>query len=298
MNLGIIGLGKIGQLHARIFHSLGVNVTSVISSDIVNANKSSEFLFKKYNFKPQAYDSIESFLNSNIQAVSICSPFLLHYNHIVSCLNKNYFVFVEKPFFWELSNKRNLFNKLEHIKMHKNRKIMVNYNNSKIISGISALPKKNDINYFGFEFSTNGNHNYDYILIDLLPHALSVLTEVLGLNIVSNLNKKVKKNSSILKFNYGKTKVKFLFSQSQDIKKKMIIKVNKNIYKRVQEGMGATYRLYIFDENNNKKYLLEDTMVSSIKKFINFYKNFDLDKKDYFFEAENNFLLMNELINS
>ena len=84
MNLGIIGLGKIGQLHARIFHSLGINVKSVISSDIVNANKSSEILLKKYNFKPQAYDSIESFLNSNIQAVSICSPFSLHYNHIVS----------------------------------------------------------------------------------------------------------------------------------------------------------------------------------------------------------------------
>ena len=298
MNLGIIGLGKIGQSHARIFNSLGINVKSVISSQLKNAQNSSKDLSNKYNFQPDSYDSIKNFLNSNIHAVSICSPFTLHYDHIISCLNKNMFIFIEKPFFWEMVNKEVLLQKLEIIKNHQNRKIMLNLNNSKIISKIDSLPKRNEINDFKFKFHTNGNNKYEHILIDLLPHALSILTELVGLDIINNLKKNVKENTVSIDFKYGKTLVNFHFSQSSNIEKKMIIKVNKNMYKRVQEGFGETYKLYMLDETNNQKYLIEDTLKSSIKKFINFYRNFNSNKQDFFNEAEINFNLMNQIINS
>ena len=78
----------------------------------------------------------------------------------------------------------------------------------------------------------------------------------------------------------------------------MIIKVNKNLYKRVQEGFGETYKLSMLDIANNKKYYLEDTLKYSIKKFINLYNSFSINNYDYFEEAEVNFNLMNDIINN
>lgn len=81
--IGVIGFGKMGQLHAMAYEKLGHIVTIFDSHPI---EKSKHFYISDFN----------EFL-ANIDIISICSPTHLHFEHIKICIESGKKILVEKP---------------------------------------------------------------------------------------------------------------------------------------------------------------------------------------------------------
>lgn len=93
VKIAVLGLGYMGQSHARIFSSLGeVNLVAVCDKDTKIADK----LSRQYKIK--AYNNFGRLLESeSLDAVSICLPTTLHFKAAQSAAKKGIAIFIEKP---------------------------------------------------------------------------------------------------------------------------------------------------------------------------------------------------------
>lgn len=91
INVGVIGVGHLGQHHAKHFSTLpNVNFTGVYDIDTTRAGE----IAKKYN--TTAYSNIEELL-ANCDALSIVTPTPLHAEIAELCIKSGKHVFLEKP---------------------------------------------------------------------------------------------------------------------------------------------------------------------------------------------------------
>lgn len=92
MNIGIIGLGRMGKNHLRVLTSLrsSINDISIYDSNINTMIEMSKIYDVKY------YKDIEGFLDS-VNAVIICTPTTTHYNLAKKCIDKDKDILLEKP---------------------------------------------------------------------------------------------------------------------------------------------------------------------------------------------------------
>lgn len=91
LNIGVIGVGYLGQHHARIFSSIdGVRLVAVVDSD---GNRAKE-IANKYGCK--AYTDYKDILKS-VDAVSIAAPTSAHYEVAMQCIKTGKHVLIEKP---------------------------------------------------------------------------------------------------------------------------------------------------------------------------------------------------------
>lgn len=93
VNFGIIGLGTIGKMHAKVLSNIdGACLRGVAD---INASAVSE-IGKLYNCK--GYSDFEEMLeDDNINAVSVCLPSGMHNEAVIKAANANKHVIVEKP---------------------------------------------------------------------------------------------------------------------------------------------------------------------------------------------------------
>ena len=93
LNVAVIGLGYMGQNHARVFSSMaGVNLVAVVDIDEQKVGK----LIRQY--KIAGYTDYQKLLvKEKLAAVSICVPTSLHYEIASLVIKKRIPVFVEKP---------------------------------------------------------------------------------------------------------------------------------------------------------------------------------------------------------
>lgn len=95
INLGIIGMGRMGITHFSIINShpqVSIIAVSDFSGMILN-------LMKKYIPELSIYKDYEKMLESeNIDAVLVCTPPNFHFQIIGKCAGKGIHVFAEKPF--------------------------------------------------------------------------------------------------------------------------------------------------------------------------------------------------------
>lgn len=93
IKVAVLGLGYMGQSHARIFSSLGdVNLVAICDKDIEKANK----LSRQYKIK--AYKNFEKLLKvESLDAVSICLPTTLHFKAAAFAARRGIALFIEKP---------------------------------------------------------------------------------------------------------------------------------------------------------------------------------------------------------
>jgi len=102
MKIGVIGVGHLGQHHARIFSELddseliGVYDTDSLRADIIS---------QKYNCK--ACKSLSKLLQE-VDAVSIATPTTTHFNYCKESLNTGKHIFVEKPICSNLEDAKEL----------------------------------------------------------------------------------------------------------------------------------------------------------------------------------------------
>jgi len=298
LNIAIIGIGGIGKVHARIFHSLGANVVAILGSTKESAERAVKQLASDYDLSAEPFWNLQDLLHLPLDGVSICTPPQLHHEHILASFDKNLAVFCEKPLFWLDESYTQMKYKLSQLNTHKNRKLFLNISNQIFITRIlDRLPKPEYARMFYFQFNTHGSNKGRDILIDLLPHGLSLLQCYFGNMDISNSKFSLNSDRAIAEFYYGKCKVKFDFQQNTNIQKKFLFKVNESEYRRVQEGSGAEYKVCVLDKTNNDKFELEDPFITYISNFIEYCKNQDKGKKDNYEEAEINLALMNSLLN-
>ncbi len=92
MNIGIIGLGRMGKNHLRVLNSLksSINDISIYDTDINTMIEMSKIYGVKY------YKDLEIFLDS-VNAVIICAPTTTHYELAKKCIEKDKDILLEKP---------------------------------------------------------------------------------------------------------------------------------------------------------------------------------------------------------
>lgn len=99
MKIAIFGVGGIGKFHAREFSSAGCEVVAILGSSEKDSEETADMLKKKFGISARSYYDIQNLLeNEELDAVSICTPPNLHYDHVFACLKKGLNVLCEKPF--------------------------------------------------------------------------------------------------------------------------------------------------------------------------------------------------------
>ncbi len=93
MNIGLIGSGMMGKVHAAVYKSMeNIKIVSLLDS---NAGKA-ENLCTEYNLK-YYYDSDLFFKDESVDIVDICIPTFLHEEMIIRALESGKHVLCEKP---------------------------------------------------------------------------------------------------------------------------------------------------------------------------------------------------------
>ena len=121
MNVGIIGLGRIGKVHIEALKSLK-NTTIKSISDIDET--ACKVVAAKYNIPDYSTDFKELINNGNIDAIWVCSPSNLHYRHVYEALKNNKYVFCEKPLETEIDKIKSLITDFPDI----HKRLMVGFN--------------------------------------------------------------------------------------------------------------------------------------------------------------------------
>lgn len=103
MNVGLVGCGNIGSLHASILSDMHSDVNndtlikSVAFTDF-DISKATDFSKKYMGGMAHSYSSLEEMLdNEDLQVVHICTPHYLHVPMAKMCLDRNINVLMEKP---------------------------------------------------------------------------------------------------------------------------------------------------------------------------------------------------------
>ncbi|MFP8956773.1 Gfo/Idh/MocA family oxidoreductase [Natrialbaceae archaeon A-CW3] len=90
IDVGVIGVGTMGQHHARVYDSLPTaNLVGVYDLDVEHAREVAD----RYNATATDLRS----LLEQVDAVSVAVPTPYHYNTVTSCLDANVAALVEKP---------------------------------------------------------------------------------------------------------------------------------------------------------------------------------------------------------
>ena len=235
---------------------------------------------------------------SQPNAVSICTPNELHYEQIIKLLDDNIPVFCEKPMFWQSSDNYKVFlNKLKVIRNHPNRAVFVNNSSAYYIREIQHqlnLPQK--INSFNFTFITNGSNTFSEIAVDLLPHGLAMLIELMGTHEITEYKCECLKKTYICSFYYSGCKVNFSFKEDAKYQKEFEFSINSERYIRVQNQGLSNYKVKLQCIRQNKEIKIEDPFEVYASKFVDFCLGRSNHLKDDFNSASHNLTLMAEIL--
>lgn len=121
IGVGVIGLGIMGQLHARIYQEMqDTQLVGVMDSDVAKCKTVANELGTK------AFCTLDEMLSDpSIKAISVATPDHVHYQIVMACLQAQKHVLVEKPLATNLEEARKM------VEMAKKTGciLMVNYNN-------------------------------------------------------------------------------------------------------------------------------------------------------------------------
>lgn len=300
LRVAILGARGIGFFHARIFNELGHQVCGLLGSSNETADKAANKLYEAYGLNAAPFSNLDNLLNEiNPDILSICTPPEFHLEQLIKVLDFEKSVFCEKPIFWHSGIKyREVINGIKRLEEYPQLILHVNTSNASFIESIEdRIPSINQIKSFTFEFNTNGVHTGIEIAADLLPHGISMLLELFGLEKISSIRDEVSKNSYNCKFYYGDCLVEFKFLVGAEIRKKLLFSINKHQFLRVQEKIGLTqFKVALKDLESGEIIKVEDPFKIYIKKFLKYYHAKDDINQKVTKTALNNIRLMADII--
>ncbi len=294
IRIAIIGGGRIGINHARIFNNLNTEIASIVCQTKYSASKVKSSLKTNFGIHTEAFSNLDEALKNSIDAVSICTPPQFHFDQIISAFDLKLPVFCEKPLFWDNPfSLRKTSKKLKLLENHSFRNIYVNTSNVELLKSIGKdLPPIDQVKSFTFSFYTRGVHTFENIAVDLLPHGLSLIIDYFGDKTISNFKWELSRRKFSCNFNYGNILVKFKFHEKHNAEKLFSLKINNLFFKRFQKGEGDSYCVFMKNINEGSIFPCEDPFVTYIKKFIANCQIRNKNSIDEFTDASLNLKLM------
>ena len=174
-NIAVVGCGRWGENLARNFHELGA-----LNAVCDTSYKRRELMVKKYP-DVRDYGSVESLLDSDVNAVAVATPASNHYKTAKQALLKGKDVFVEKPLAMNCSEGKELVELAEE----QNRVLMVGHILSyhPAINELKRLINKGRLGKINYIYSNRLNlgrvRTEEDVSLSFAPHDISAILELL-----------------------------------------------------------------------------------------------------------------------
>jgi predicted dehydrogenase len=250
-------------VHARVLGELGATVTAILGSTEASAAATATLLSTSLGIHPRPFASLPSLLAEPLDAVAVCTPVAMHFEHIRHTLDHGLPVFCEKPLLWGPA----AADQLTILERHPRRRLFVNTSNVVLLKAVrSRIPEY--VRQFSFRFHTQGVYRHREIAIDLMPHGISLLVRLLGEAAIANFEEVSSETTYTCRFDYGACRVDFDFKQGPDVRKQLAFTVNDRPFQRVQEGEGLTYRVSMEDILEGERIAVEDPFKVYLREFI------------------------------
>lgn len=102
LRAAVIGVRGIGKFHAQWYAIHGCDVVAFAGSSPESTAEAEAVLQRNFGFSGQRYWDVDRLLDeSRPDLVSVCTPAVLHYEHVRACLEHDVHVLCEKPFVWQ-----------------------------------------------------------------------------------------------------------------------------------------------------------------------------------------------------
>jgi hypothetical protein len=277
-SIGIVGPSKtkdgIGEFVIKYFHLNQAKVCGIVSSNYINAVKSSKHLERKLGIVAKPYKNIVALLeNEKPRAIAICSPAVYHKKDLLVCAECGIHVFCEKPLIWDNEELLPTVRKIaenfctQNLLLYQNTQWFYSWFNFEKLFGEETLLNAKKI---VIELAVS---NFDpfFILRESAPHANSILLAISGSDIYEDFSIETDYESEVLKVSF-KTKnknssslvVTYVFTKCEQQPRGMAISVDGLKIERVIDMNG--YKIYLLFRN--KMTLIDDPLNTSIKLFI------------------------------
>jgi len=210
MRTAIVGAGKrrngIGQYIGKYFQKNGASVISVIGTTKETAQKAASVL-TQYEIDATYYTDFDRMLKKEQpDTVVIASPALSHHEYLLKCVEQGVHVFCEKPFIWKNKNNIDINSLLENIFEKAESKNLTIAMNSQwpfslpFYEALCGPVVKQTAGTFFIRLSpmVSGKE----MILDSVPHALSMLYYVFDDGQINNLNIDAEKEKITIKFHY------------------------------------------------------------------------------------------------
>ena len=209
MKVSIIGAGRnnngIGEYIAKYFHKNKATVISVLGTTIKTARYASTRL-KRYGIQASAYtDFYHMIEEEKPDSVVIASPLPTHFEYLIKSVDASLNVFCEKPFIWNKNDDQQkridyIFQKAEgsNLKIAMNSQWPFSIPYYETLCG-SIDRKKIDTFFIHLSPMVAGKE----MILDSVPHALSILYFVLGEGKIIKTDIESYENKIIIRFIYN-----------------------------------------------------------------------------------------------
>ena len=174
LKIGLLGAGRMGRNHARVFSTLRHADLVGIYDPVVAASQA-----LAQNYEVTAFASLDELLD-RVDAVSIATPTPAHFDLAAVCLERGLDVFVEKPFTETIEQAENLVRQVERsgriVQVGHIERFNPTYGELKnVIEGISPLV----VNFRRLSSYVGSNTDVDVIL-DLMIHDIDLALDLAG----------------------------------------------------------------------------------------------------------------------
>jgi hypothetical protein len=210
MKTAIIGAGRnksgIGQYIGKYFQKNGSTVVSVLGTSEKTASSASSML-TQYGIHATYYTNFHRMMKrERPDAVVIASPALTHYEYLIKCVKEGVHIFCEKPFVWQDKTDIDINSLLKNIfetAENNNLKIAMNSQWPFSLPYYEQLcgpvdGQKVDTFFIRLSPVVSGKD----MILESVPHALSILYAVFGDGEISNLSIEAYKEKLITTFHY------------------------------------------------------------------------------------------------
>jgi hypothetical protein len=206
----IIGAGRnksgIGQYIGKYFQKNGSTVVSVLGTSEKTASSAYSML-TQYGIHATYYTNFHRMMKrERPDAVVIASPALTHYEYLIKCVKEGVHIFCEKPFVWQDKTDIDINSLLKNIfetAENNNLKIAMNSQWPFSLPYYEQLcgpvdGQKVDTFFIRLSPVVSGKD----MILESVPHALSILYAVFGDGEISNLSIEAYKEKLITTFHY------------------------------------------------------------------------------------------------
>lgn len=276
MKAAIIGSTKIALIHYKSIFSNNFKKIYFISRKKIHAKK---FLNENNlrNFEKIKYDNYKILNKIKFSLINICVNTNYHHKCLDYLKPSNKLIIVEKPL---ISIKIFKDSYLEYLKKLyvKHKKLIVCYPMSNLATSfLKKFKYKKKINKIEVFYYTNGKHQYFDIGIDLLPHGLSLVSNLIKRKLKTKhikINKlKVNKTSWVGSMLYKNLKCEFNFVQKKSItRSKFFFKINNELVDRKTKIINGKFLNFLKYKNKTVEIVnpMKEFLDNSIKNKSNF----------------------------